>query len=424
MNTAVQDMIQTADRLMQAGQLDEAAAQWERVLAVDPAHSRALLHLGQHLLYRRQPEQGLALLQRALEADPGNPTVALNLAFAWRALGDAAHEMEALVRALTIDPYFLPALLARAALFERVGKPRLAAKTYNDVLTIVPPGARIEPWLEEQLARARQSVEKNRTALAATLKPRLDAAMAAHAHADTERFDEARDIMIGAAKPMPSQPTLLAYPRLPAIPFYPREQFPWLAALEEQTPVIQQELTALLAGDGKGFSPYVHHPYGVPLNQWATLNHNPDWSAYFLFQDGKPVEDHCRQCPRTAAILKSLPLAAIPGIAPSAFFSALKPKTRIPPHTGVTNTRVIVHLPLIVPDGCWYRVGNEKRLWEPGKALIFDDSIEHEAWNGSDQVRVVLIFDIWNPNLDAAEKDLIGALLMGHEAWYAAEGGA
>ena len=414
-------MVQTAERLMQAGRLDEAAAQWERVLAVEPGHAKALLHLGQHLLYRRQPEQGLALLQRALQADPGNPTVALNLSFAWRALGDAAREMEALVRALTIDPYFLPALLARAALFERVGKPRLAAKTYNDVLTIVPPGARVEPWLEEQLARARKSVEANRAALTAVLQPGLEAAAAHYAGADTERFNEARDIMIGAAKPMLSQPTLLAYPRLPAIPFFPREQFPWLAELEKQTPVIQEELAALLAGDTKGFAPYVHHPDGVPLNQWAGLNHNPDWSAYFLLQEGAAVEDHCRQCPRTAALLQALPLAKIPGIAPSAFFSALKPKTRIPPHTGVTNTRVIVHLPLIVPDGCWYRVGNEKRLWEPGKALIFDDSIEHEAWNGSDQLRVILIFDIWNPALDEAEKAMIGELLVGYEAFYAAE---
>jgi tetratricopeptide (TPR) repeat protein len=410
---------QAAERLMQAGRLDEAAAQWKQVLAAQPGHPRALLHLGQHALYRRQPQDGMALLTRALEADPGNPTVALNLAFAWRALGDTAREMDALVRALTIDPYFLPALLARAQLFERLGKPRLAARIYNDVLTIVPPGARVEPWLEEQLALARKSVEANRAAIAAALKPRLDAARAAGA--DTSRFDEARDIMIGAAKPMPSQPTLLAYPRLPAVPFYDRKDFPWLAELEKQTPVIQEELAALLAGDGAGFAPYVHHPDGVPLNQWAGLNHNPDWSAYFLLKDGVPVEPHCAQCPRTAALLKTLPLAQIPGIAPSAFFSVLKPRTKIPPHTGVTNTRVIVHLPLIVPDGCWYRVGNETRQWEAGKALIFDDSIEHEAWNGSDQIRVLLIFDIWNPYLEDAEKALIGELLIGYEAYYAAE---
>ena len=72
----------------------------------------------------------------------------------------------------------------------------------------------------------------------------------------------------------------------------------------------------------------------------------------------------------------------------------LAPHTRIPAPTGVTNARLIVHAPLIVPQGCGFRVGNETRAWEPGKPFVFDDTIEHEAWNDSDQTRVVLIFDI------------------------------
>ena len=407
-----------AERLMKAGRLDEAAMVWEQVLAGEPGHPRALLHLGQHLLYRSQPQRAKVFLERALAADPSNPVVALNLSNALRALGDNEGEMAALTRALTIDPYFAPALLARGALLERRGQMRQAAKTYGDVLAILPSNGGVEPWLAEPVARARAVVDHNRAAIAGYLERQLAAIKARHP--EVARFEEARDILIGTKKAYLSQPTLLAYPRLPAIPFLDREQFPWLAAVEARTPMIQEELAGLLQCGAEGFAPYVRHPDGVPLNQWAALNHSPDWSAFFLIKDGAVQPAAEAACPRTLSMLQGLPLSQIPGIAPNAFFSVLKPKTLIPPHTGVTNTRVIVHIPLVVPPGCWFRVGNERREWVPGQALIFDDSIEHEAWNGSDQTRIILIFDIWNPGLSEAERALVSQLLVSHEAYYAA----
>jgi aspartyl/asparaginyl beta-hydroxylase (cupin superfamily) len=95
--------------------------------------------------------------------------------------------------------------------------------------------------------------------------------------------------------------------------------------------------------------------------------------------------------------------------APTAYFSILDAHTRIPPHCGVTNTRAIVHVPLIVPPDCGFRVGSETREWIPGKAWVFDDTIEHEAWNQSEMPRAILIFDIWNPFLTLAERDRIRA---------------
>jgi aspartyl/asparaginyl beta-hydroxylase (cupin superfamily) len=111
----------------------------------------------------------------------------------------------------------------------------------------------------------------------------------------------------------------------------------------------------------------------------------------------------------------------VPGFAPAAFFSSLTPGTRIAPHTGVTNTRLIVHLGLIVPDGCTFRVGNDTRVWKRGKAWVFDDTIEHEAMNAGNARRVVLIFDVWNPYLSAAERDLVCALLAAQREYYAGE---
>ena len=100
----------------------------------------------------------------------------------------------------------------------------------------------------------------------------------------------------------------------------------------------------------------------------------------------------------------------MPRRTPTAFFSILKPRTHLPAHTGVSNTRTIVHLPLIVPPGCRFRVGGETREWREGECLFFDDTIEHEAWNDSDELRAVLIFDTWNPHLSPAERDMLRAL--------------
>ena len=88
-------------------------------------------------------------------------------------------------------------------------------------------------------------------------------------------------------------------------------------------------------------------------------------------------------------------------------FSLLAPNTTIPPHVGVNNSRLVCHLPLVVPEGCWFRVGAETRHWERGHAFLFDDTIEHEAANPSGQLRVVFIFDVWNPALSKVERDAV-----------------
>lgn len=93
-------------------------------------------------------------------------------------------------------------------------------------------------------------------------------------------------------------------------------------------------------------------------------------------------------------------------------FSVLKPGAHIPPHTGVSNTRLVVHLPLIVPRHCRFRVGNETRTWTKGEAWVFDDTIEHEAFNDSEETRIILIFDVWQPAITPAERLAIKSLTL------------
>ena len=263
------------------------------------------------------------------------------------------------------------------------------------------------------MQRASEVMRQNDSALEAFLEPRLAQARGRHAEERLDRFNACLNVVLGRRKVFTPQPSFLLFPGLPAIEFPDREHYPWLDAFDEATDEIRAEARAALADAAGDFVPYVSMPAGTPIDQWRELNNSRRWSTYFLLRNGKPIEEHLARCPRTAALLASAPLCEIPGHAPTAFFSVLAPRTRIPPHTGVTNARLIVHLPLVVPPGCSYRVGAERREWREGNAWVFDDSIEHEAWNGSDEPRIVLIFDVWNCFLTPAERDLVAALVAG-----------
>jgi aspartyl/asparaginyl beta-hydroxylase (cupin superfamily) len=416
-NPSIEDLVQAAHQQMRLGRLDDAAQLWKKVRAIVPDHPQALFHLGRYLLFRKDPRAAIELLQRAATITPREPAIQLNLAYAFQALGESGGELQALDRALAIDPYFYPALFLKGATFERQGRKRAAARVYKDALSAAP--ATVPAELKEQVAHAQQVVRLNAEDLAAHLRSTLAHLKARHPDTDLARFEECKDALIGTKRIFTSQPTMLYFPRLPAIQFYDVGEFPWLSAFEAATATIRDELIAYMREDDKEFRPYVRHAPGVPLNQWAELNHSPRWSALFLLEDGTRDDSHCARFPRTAAALEEVPLCIIPGFAPAAFFSTLEPHTRIPAHTGVTNARLIVHLPLIVPEGCGFRVGNEVREWRSGKALIFDDTIEHEAWNDSEELRVVLICDIWNPYLSLAERDYVAELLQSSRAYYA-----
>ena len=233
------------------------------------------------------------------------------------------------------------------------------------------------------------------------------------------RWDEAVSILAGRTRPYPSECNQLHVPRLPAQPFYDRDLFPWIPALEAGTDAIRCELEALVAGQLDGFQPYIAFRADQPVNQWQALNHSRDWSSFHLWAHGEPVAENIARCPATAAALAEVDAVSIAGLCPNAMFSALAPHTHIPPHTGETNARLVAHLPLVVPPDCSFRVGYDRRGWEPGRVFVFDDTIEHEARNDSDALRVVLIFDVWNPHLSEAERALVTEMLRARNEFQA-----
>lgn len=419
-NVRAQVLARDAQRLTQERRLDEAAGLWGDVLRLIPEHPQALFHLGQHALYRKDLGGARALLQRAASADPRNPAVPLNLAFLCRGAGDAQGELAFLTQSLAIDPYFYPALLARGMLEERTGASRKAAGTYRDVLKIAPPDEQLTGEMQRALAHAREVVDRNAQALDDFLRARLAPVEDKYRGERLARFEECRDIALGRKKPFVHEPSLLLIPRLPAIAFYDNADFPWLKELEDAVPAIREELLQVLREDGAEFTPYVDHPLGAPVNQWAELNRSMKWNAFFLWKDGVRMDKQCGRCPKFAALLDTLPMIGIPNFGPTVLFSVMEPRTHIPPHSSVTNARLVVHLPIVVPPGCRFRVGNETREWREGKAWVFDDTLNHEAWNDSDERRVIVMIDVWNPLLTAAERELVSALLNGMRDYYGA----
>ena len=258
--------------------------------------------------------------------------------------------------------------------------------------------------LSEALAAGQQYVVRQNETFAAALDERFAGAVTEKGGG---RIRACIDHAVGRRQIYQNQCAGVHFPFLPAVEYFDREMFPWITALESRTEAIRREALALIATGQEAIRPYVRQDAGTPQNKWSPLDGSGDWSACFLWEYGERNAAICRLCPETTAALLDVPQTDIPGKAPTAFFSILRARSRIPPHTGVTNTRTIIHLPLVVPDRCGFRVGGETRVWREGEAFAFDDTIEHEAWNDSDDMRVVLIFDVWNPYLHDAERGFL-----------------
>ena len=372
-------------------------------------------------LRQRRADLALQILAAAEAEAPDDVGLKMQRAIALRMSGDLPGALGALDGALALDPYNFMALLAKGAILERLAGGAAAAEVYRNALKIAP--AQIPAPLQAPAARARQVVAEAADAAEARLNAALAPLFADCTAEQRARAEEAVRIFTGKQPAYRSEPLLLNYPRLPAIPFHDRRHFPWLGELEAQTAVIKAELDALAAGQSDlgagvepGFAPYMDLPPEAPVNQWAELNRSPRWSAYFLWRDGVLQERAARECPKTVPLLQTLPLARQPQFAPTVNFSSLAAGAAIPPHTGSTNARLLVHLPLIVPGPAWFRVGGETRVWREGEAWVFDDTIEHEARNEADATRVILILDVWNPYLDPVEREIVTRMLSARKS--------
>jgi aspartyl/asparaginyl beta-hydroxylase (cupin superfamily) len=369
----------------------------------------ALTQIGTYAFRQGDFEAAHVAFKRATEADGSDPRQWVNLAMACQPLADHAGEEQALFKALSLDANDLSALLHRGAMYERRGERHRAAAAFGAASTVAPPMQRLRPEYVPAVTHAMKYREQYQADLGAFLESELQPVLQACDRRDTQRFQLSLDMLTGRKQRFDQQPMRYYVPDLPVTEFFDRAQFPWMEEMESHTDAITEELMAVLRED-QGIAPYIGYGQDEPLAQWAELNHSPRWSAYHLWAAGAPVPEHAARCPRTIEAWRKVPSPDQPGRTPVLMFSLLKPRTNIPAHVGASNARLVCHLPLIVPDGCRFRVGNSVREWQRGRLWAFNDTIEHEAWNDSDRLRVVLIFDVWHPSLNESEKRLITAM--------------
>ena len=400
-------LLAEAKAARQAGRIDDAMAMLAQLVSRQPDYAPAWNLLGILQLESGRGSEALASFEKVVGHDPGPPFGWFNLARAQRALGNPAAELHSLNAALSRDAYFLPALMAKGEALRALGHDDEARELYRLLFDGLGDGADFPDAIRRQLDDARAYLDRHGQSKMEAFSSGLAEVATRFPDADLSRATAFAENVAGRRKVFQHRPTAGHFPYLPAFEFFDRALFPWFADLEAHTPAIREELLGLWAEDCPDFRPYVARPPGSPLDQWQELNHSPRWSAFFFWENGVRNQANCARCPQTAAAIESVPLLDIPRKGPTAMFSMLDPKTQIPPHTGSTNARTTIHLPLVVPAHCRFRVGAETREWKEGEAWAFDDTIEHEAWNDSDQPRAILIIDAWNPLLSEAEREVV-----------------
>ncbi len=409
------------ERALAEGRESDALRALREAEGTLPGHPLVLHEQARRAQLGGDPRAARALLERVVELAPRHVPFWLSLAHVLRVLAMPEEELAALERALTVDPTHPIALLQKGAVLDLTGKRRAAAKIYGNALATLKPHTQLPPAVQAQVQAARRRVAEGAAELDAFISERIGALRDSHEARERRRFERCVDRLLGRAQIHEPQPTFMLFPFLQNYEFYDRELFPWLDTMEAASAAIRTECLAVIAEDQPGIRPYVAYREGLPLAQWKELNNSRRWGAYFLWNQSERVEEHIARCPRTAEALAAAPRVDIPGRGPTAFFSILDARTHIPAHHGVTNTRLTVHLPLVIPPGCRFRVGSETREWREGKGWVFDDTIEHEAYNDADVPRAILIFDVWNPQLTELERELVRQATVALEEYFGPE---
>lgn len=401
------EQLELARRLAADSRLDEAADAWRAARELAPAEAAGFL--GDYALHRGRWPEAVAELELATRLAPGDLDTLEKFGVACERAGEFARAGEALRRVLEADPARKASRLVLGFVEHRLGH-ELAALVHmqwafrqarqrgewRDTRALPPwlrdhvrgAGAFIARYLPERLQRGLEGAGGDVSRVRGFIRGQLG----------LERL----------ATPDPRQaPKKHLLPGLPASPWLDPALFPWAQRLREAFPDILAEYLAVAGGAG-GFEPFLDFKSAEQVAKYlGTTGPAPEWNAFFFYRHGVRNEENCRRCPKTAALLESLPLIRLPGTTPEICFSVLTAGSHILPHRGDSNLRSVVHLGLVVPPDCVLKVAGEERSWQPGEVLAFDDTYEHEAWNRSGAVRAILLMDAWNPHLTEVERAVL-----------------
>lgn len=401
-------------QLFHQGRLAEAEALVHKTLEQRPEDPEALVVLGMIGLRTSKLTEAQQALERAIRVSPRHALARHYLARVYDAQGnlDAAVQMHQ--SAVALEPTQHVTRLHYGVALERAGHKTQAAIQYARALSDAQAQGRWEnpnttppllrPLVENAVLKVRAHRWQTFNTLLAPLREKYGAA-------ELGRVERVLRIYLREEAPSyldeRQRPTFFYFPELPPSPYFDLKLFPWIPEFEAQTNTIRDELINLLPAVSKS-----ERVFGsVELERQNLRGIEPSWNGYYFYRHGVRREDNCSACPKTAAALDSVPLSRVREHGPEVLFSVFTAGTHLMPHRGVTNTRIVAHLPLIVPKDCALNVAGQVHEWKEGEIVVFDDTYEHEAWNRSPHIRVVLIFDLWNPFLTEIERLAVAELI-------------
>ena len=396
------------------GQVHEARASLERIHRERPDCAEAAISLSRLTLSLGDAAGGETVLLRALGANPDHEILAVELAIARANRDDeklAIQGLQTFVARTAASP--LAWLLLGQMLDDRADRrnallARFEALKHAQAAGVWQGPAATPNHLAGLVAAAVSDVHRHRHEIFAAI---LDPLRDAHGSAALQRVDRAlAAYQQGSVPADPMQrPRFLYFPDLPSEPYLDADLQPWAPRLRAAFKEIRGEALSLIVEE-HALEAFVKVKEGDRIDNYLG-GLQPAWDAFFFYRHGERYDEHHARCPRTSDVLESLDLCRIPGQTPEICFSVLKPGTHILPHYGVTNTRLVMHLPLIVPNDCALQLVNRgTHYWKQGQLVMFDDTFLHEAWNRSDSVRVILLMDCWNPHLTFVERDAVTRL--------------
>jgi aspartate beta-hydroxylase len=404
-------MNETTDlkQMLAGGKVKEMEATCNRRLETHPDDVTALTLAALGALRRRDAQRACALLEHATRLAPDHADTHYYLGRAREALGDLAGALAADELAAPLAPRSPLIRLHLALGLERRGERQRSllhfARAIRDAQLqgqwndAASTPAALRPLVEQAVLAVRLG---QRTLLDQLVEPLVKR----YGRSALERVINATRIYIGEQQAVYAdsrqRPSFFYIPALQPTAYFDRRVFPWIPQYEERYREIRRELETLLPSHrGKE---RVFDDDALESENLRGDGSKPSWTGYYFYRHGERRQDNCSACPITAAALDDIELIRIRAHGPEVLHSLFTPGTHLLPHRGVTNARAVSHLPMIVPHDCALRVGGEERIWREGQTLIFDDTYEHEAWNRSTEMRVVLIADVWNPYLSEVER--------------------
>ena len=409
--TLAQRRLEEAALADQSGHALQAEALYLQVLRDWPGCTPAIRRLAHFAMRRDDAPRAASFLRQGAAAHPEDAELAVDLAVALMANGQPDEAVYALEATLQLTPSAHIAWLllgqirnslddtagALAAWYQAVSRAQRAGVWLGEDST---PAELLEP-----VTNAIAQVHAGRRRL---LFGSFEAIEQQYGRSALARVHRALSGYLRECDAGPSdarqRPKFFFFPDLPNEPYHDPYLQPWAKRLAAAFPNIRAEAVRVLQEDQR-LPNFVDVAAGVRPGHLAGEAASPSWEAFFFYRHGIRFDANHARCPDTSALLESIELCRIDADAPEICFSVLRPGTHILPHHGVTNVRLVMHLPLVVPDACALNlIGAGEHCWQEGRLVMFDDTFKHEAWNRSQMSRTVLLMDCWNPHLTDVER--------------------